>query len=114
MCEAAWAKGGAQLGRLAAWLRASFVELWWYISETYVVPQFLRWYAISAHHMQNAVVMPKDRKHPFVSHVLATYRSRRTELNALMPGRPCSIYLTIFHAVTKTGLQLYVTVNQES
>ncbi len=36
-------------------------------------------------------------------HVLAQAmsRNRRAKLSALLPGRPCSLYATIFHAATK-------------
>ncbi len=33
--------------------------------------------------------------------VQVVYRNSRTKLSALLPGRPCSLYATIFHAAAK-------------
>ncbi len=61
------------------------------------LPQFCRWYAISTSHVYNVedVFIIKD-----LQLGLAAFRHHRTESITSLPGKPCPLYTTIFHAAT--------------
>ncbi len=65
--------------------KPSLDELLWYASEAEAAPQFCRWYALCASHVQDAVdaAIIKGRQHSFV---IPPYRTRFATLvfNALM------------------------------
>ncbi len=74
-----------------------------YTCKSEAAPQFHRWHAMFVAFVSNSVDAVIARPPTSFRRLLvqAMSRNRRAGWNAPLPGRPCPVYATIFHAATK-------------